>query len=218
MKRVLLFLPALLVAGFFLEGAPRRYDDDLWLHIKEIRDSIDDLRREIHNQESEIKTFAEKTATQEDVVDHLQKEFKESYQSQKDLLKNNNGNLEAKIGSLETSNKGLITDLKQIKGHSNEMQDVLKAYRDKLNDLERTTATLSKNMEMLQTAMNHLMDLVKTSSGISNEGGSRTYHVKAGDSLEKIARAHKTTIKALKEANHLTKDQITIGQILRLPE
>lgn len=218
MKRILLFLPALLVAGFFLEAAPRRYDDDIWLHIKEMRDSIDDLRREINNQESEIRTFAEKSTTQEDRVDHIQKELKESHQSQKDLLKNNSGLLEMKLGSLETANKGLIADLKQIKGHSNEMQDVLKAYREKINELEKTISTLTRNLDMMQSAMNNLMDLVKAGSGIAVDGGAKTYHVKAGDSLEKIARLHKTTIKAIKELNGLTKDQITIGQTLRLPE
>ncbi len=42
--------------------------------------------------------------------------------------------------------------------------------------------------------------------------------VKRGDSLDKIARANKTTIKALKRANNLSSDRLQIGQILRIPE
>lgn len=41
--------------------------------------------------------------------------------------------------------------------------------------------------------------------------------VKRGDSLDKIARANSTTIKALKRANNLSSDRLQIGQILRIP-
>ncbi len=41
--------------------------------------------------------------------------------------------------------------------------------------------------------------------------------VKRGDSLDKIARANGTTIRALKSANNLRSDRLQIGQILRVP-
>ena len=44
------------------------------------------------------------------------------------------------------------------------------------------------------------------------------YVVKSGDSLARIARAHKTTVQALKAANGLTSERIIAGQSLRLPE
>lgn len=43
------------------------------------------------------------------------------------------------------------------------------------------------------------------------------YTVKSGDSLGKIAKANKTTVKALRDANHLKTDQIKVGQKLKLP-
>jgi LysM repeat protein len=52
---------------------------------------------------------------------------------------------------------------------------------------------------------------VKGSSGI-------TYRVKAGDSLEKIARAHQVSIQSLKQANGLTTDRIIVGKNLVIPE
>lgn len=202
---------ALLAASFFLNAAPRRYDDDIWIRIKEIGDTTDDLRREIQNQESEMKTLYEKANTQEDRLDHVQKELRETHQSQKEQLKNHAGTLESKIASLESAQKGLIADVKQIKVHANETDELLKAYRDKISELERSVAAM-------QSALGHLMDMVKTTSGVIVEGGVKFYQVKSGDSLEKIARANKTTIKAIKELNGLTKDQITIGQILKIPE
>ena len=43
------------------------------------------------------------------------------------------------------------------------------------------------------------------------------YVVKSGDSLSRIASRNGTTIKALREANHLTGDKLRIGQKLVLP-
>lgn len=42
--------------------------------------------------------------------------------------------------------------------------------------------------------------------------------VKKGDSLDKIARANGSTITAIKEANHLSSERLSIGQILKVPK
>lgn len=41
--------------------------------------------------------------------------------------------------------------------------------------------------------------------------------VKKGDMLEKIARANGTTVSAIKEANQLKNERLSIGQVLRVP-
>lgn len=43
------------------------------------------------------------------------------------------------------------------------------------------------------------------------------YLVRAGDTLSRIAHAHKTTVKAIKLANNLGTDRIAIGQQLKIP-
>jgi len=52
-----------------------------------------------------------------------------------------------------------------------------------------------------------------TGSGVAGE----TYTVKSGDSLTKIAKAHGTTIKAIRAENNLTTDHIKVGQKLKIP-
>jgi LysM repeat protein len=47
---------------------------------------------------------------------------------------------------------------------------------------------------------------------------SSRYVVKAGDTLNRIARAHGTTVKAIKMANGLTSDHIVVGHSLKMPE
>lgn len=46
---------------------------------------------------------------------------------------------------------------------------------------------------------------------------SGRYKVKSGDSLSKIAAAHKTSVKAIQQANQLTNSQLKIGQQLIIP-
>ena len=41
--------------------------------------------------------------------------------------------------------------------------------------------------------------------------------VKKGDVLEKIARLHNTTVGAIKKANHLQSEHLSIGQVLKIP-
>jgi LysM repeat protein len=48
-------------------------------------------------------------------------------------------------------------------------------------------------------------------------GSQSTYVVKAGDSLTRIATQHKTTVKAIKAANNLKTDRVTVGQKLKVP-
>ena len=57
-----------------------------------------------------------------------------------------------------------------------------------------------------------------TPSGTAAPGSSQmVYVVKRGDTLSRIARAHATTVKALKAANGLEGDRIDAGQKLKLP-
>jgi LysM repeat protein len=43
------------------------------------------------------------------------------------------------------------------------------------------------------------------------------YVIKSGDSLTRIAKAHGTTVKALKTANGLENDRIVVGAKLKIP-
>jgi LysM repeat protein len=55
--------------------------------------------------------------------------------------------------------------------------------------------------------------LTSTGSGT----GEETYTVKSGDSLTRVAKAHGTTIKAIRAENKLTTDHIKVGQKLKIP-
>jgi peptidoglycan endopeptidase LytF len=50
-----------------------------------------------------------------------------------------------------------------------------------------------------------------------SESTNVTVKVKKGDALEKIARAHHTTVKAIMAANNLSNANLKIGQVLKIP-
>ncbi len=56
----------------------------------------------------------------------------------------------------------------------------------------------------------------KTVKGNEN-GAADVYVVKSNDTLGRIAREYKTTVKALRETNNLKSDAIKVGQKLKLP-
>ena len=58
-------------------------------------------------------------------------------------------------------------------------------------------------------------DTKKTADAKPDEAG--TYTVKSGDTLGKVAKANKTTVKAIRDLNKLKTDQIKVGQKLKLP-
>jgi len=51
----------------------------------------------------------------------------------------------------------------------------------------------------------------------SSSTGAAVYFVKSGDTLSHIAKTHNTTIAALKSANALANDRITVGEKLKIP-
>jgi LysM repeat protein len=55
-----------------------------------------------------------------------------------------------------------------------------------------------------------------TGPAVESTGGE-AYTVKSGDTLTKIAKAHGTTVKAIKAASNLTTDHIKVGQKLTIP-
>lgn len=51
----------------------------------------------------------------------------------------------------------------------------------------------------------------------ATDSGSELYVVKSGDTLTKIAKAHGTTVRAIKAANNLSTNRISVGKKLKIP-
>jgi LysM repeat protein len=186
--------------------------------------SSDELRYELRNCTTEIEQLRQRN-------ENLTQRLEEVQQELSSLKESGGGNLQNRMDKIESSLQALTDDLKQIKSHSNQTATTLAQYRTSLADLEKSTSTQRDNVVNLESALHSLMDLYQTKS----VGGSKAeialadtaaitstskarYKVKAGDTLDKIARENKTTVSELKRCNQLKKDDlIIVGQELALP-
>lgn len=190
---------------------PNYYQTDT---LSSLRQSLDSLRHEVENHESEIRMAEERSNNQEATISSMRQQLMDATQANKELLKGSTTSVENKISTLDGLNKGIASDLGQLKTHANETSTALTQYKQKIAELEKTVSQLSQNIEHLQSALRSLTEAMGSGAVADSSKG---YKVKAGDSLEKIAKTHNTTIKALKELNNLSSDRIVIGQTLQIP-
>lgn len=234
-------IPTLLIAsvGIFssmqLTAAPKRYDyaEDTNTALREVRAGIDDLKHEVSNHENEIRTFESKLTNQEATLDSLRQHIMDATQINKELVRNSSNNLETKLNSFEPKIvnldnliKGLVADMKQLRTHANDVSTSFERYEQRISNLERIIEVQNRNIANMEKALTSIASAfeVKTAPVTSERSkdnlvvsSDKIYRVKPGDSLEKIAKANGTTIKAIKELNQISNDRIFVGQKLQLP-
>lgn len=225
--RQYLFL-ILLGAAFTLNASPKRFyikqdKNNPNQAFEEIQNLIDDIKVESSNHETEIRMFQEKLNNQEVAVDSLWKQLNETTQANKEKIRAIVDQLESKLANLEIATNSTVSDIEFLKKQTVDYKD----YKQKIGHLEKVNDLQNQNIEHLQAALQALMEAlqIKDVSILSADpfhplSMGPVYHVKAGDSLEKIARKNNTTVVKLRELNHLTdsNDLIIVGQKLRLPE
>jgi LysM repeat protein len=223
----LILMPALLVVALALTSAQKRYEfaEETNTALREMRDSVSDFKHELNNHETEIKMLTEKLENQSTTLDSVRQQALDVSQANKDLVKNSLGSIESKVTALETSSRGLIADFKQLKTHANDSTTALEQYEQRIAKLEKLIEVTNRNLSNLENALTALTGAMSVKDGVDSHVSSssassadgKSYKVKNGDSLEKIAKNNGTTIKAIKELNQLTSDKIRIGQTLKLP-
>lgn len=220
-----LFLILTLVGMGFnptLEGYLKKngyVDEGQMIAARETQDSLDMLRHQVQNQEAELRTFEQKFENFSSIIESLRDQVQESKASTKEQLKGNSNALEMKIASLENTSKSLTADLKVLQNHANETTSLLQVMKQKFSDWDSKLQAQNQNIENLQQALQSLMEAFQVKSDTAALSGwtGKTYKVKSGDSLEKIARQNGTTIQAIKDLNGMTQDKIVVGKTLKLP-
>lgn len=183
--------------------------------IKQLHDNVNELRYHLTAQEDELRQIGEKFNNTESTLEDMQRRFQEQSKGHAEQLRSSKAGLETKLGDLELVTKGLVLDVNQIKNRVNESSTILQQYKQQLASFEKAIEEQNRNIENMHAAIKSLMQALQ-----GNEGETSlfdVYTVKSGDSLEKIAHAHSTSVKALKELNNLPTDRIKIGQKLKIP-
>lgn len=87
---------------------------------------------------------------------------------------------------------------------------IAQKYNMTVNELKALNGLTSNNLQVGQ-----VLNVGTTSNNTPNTGN--TYTVKSGDSLWSIAQKYNTTVNELKSLNNLTSNDLTIGQVLKVP-
>lgn len=126
-------------------------------------------------------------------------------------------NLAKRMGTLEAGNTEIKEQINALKNFTSDTSATLSQTRGQVHELENY---VNKNQKQLNQNISYLKEGVKALAQNGYPEGNvkdENYVVVSGDSLQKIAKRHHTSVKAIKEANGLSSDRIRVGQKLKLP-
>jgi len=205
------------------------------------------LKHEQTNYDIEMRLIEGKLTSQEAQIADLRDDLLSQQKTSKQLVTNKLSELDTKIAQIEKGQVAIIEDVRQIKTHSNDLSATIQQYRKKLMDFESVIEKQNRNIANLESALNSLTTIMERNakpvvnaerpakvvpgidkSSSSNDVSSTTstaavdsnlqkYVVKQGDTLQKIAKSNNVSVQDLKRYNGLEKDQIFIGQELKIP-
>ncbi len=115
--------------------------------------------------------------------------------------------LESRISALEKTLEKVSADLRTLNTTTHQALT-------KIQSLEQQSASHTKQLDNVSQLKNTLTTISKAIG--QTPSATASYKVKAGDSLEKIAKLHQVPVDTLKKINKLTSDKIVIGQELKL--
>lgn len=182
------------------------------------QDLLQGLRYQLEAQEDELSTLQDRVAAQESSIDGMREEAEQVQALAREIVRQHGQTLDSKLASFDVQRDGFNQDLRRLQEHANQLAAGLDSSTSRLAALESTVETQSQNLEKLEAAVQALVQALQPESSQSIENSTKSYKVVEGDTLERIARRHGTTIKRLKELNDLKTDRIYRGQTLKVPE
>ncbi len=195
-----------------LKSSPNDQKHQLELTLHEVQTNLDDLRHDINCFQTEMQILDGRIKYYENTLATLKQHDLEKQQTKIDQLTAQIAILEKKWIHLEKSQKGELAELKELSSHADETTAALAQFKDRINELEGEIQSQNRRFDDLAKLKGHIENIAK---GFRVE--FKVYHVKPGDSLEKIARAHKTAVEKIKKMNGLDQDLIVVGQELKIP-
>ncbi|MBI2812369.1 MAG: LysM peptidoglycan-binding domain-containing protein [Candidatus Melainabacteria bacterium] len=177
--------------------------------LDELRIELDDLKHLLKTTQVELTLLDERFKKRDTNKSQMQATEANSLI----LVSSQISALEKKVTTLEKTLEKAATDLRTLSTNASQAlskiqnieQDLVSHEKrlDEVAKLKGTLTTISKAISQKPTAV---------------ETSSKSHRVKAGDSLEKIARQNHVSVDALRKTNNLSNDKIVVGQELRIPD
>ncbi|MFA6916065.1 MAG: LysM peptidoglycan-binding domain-containing protein [Parachlamydiales bacterium] len=190
--------------------------------VPDARDIVD-LKRMSSNHESELRVLEEKLANQEDIIDSIRKDLKNSQKLLQEGMKEKSGSADQRLTLIEKNLQVISTEVAAYKQHLEKQNNALMALHERIANYESSMALQSNNINHLQIALQTLTEALQgppispTVVNNNQDLNSNSYQVQPGDSLGKIAVKFGVSLKALREENKLSSDKIIAGQTLIIP-
>jgi LysM repeat protein len=181
-----------------LRSSPNDEKHQLELTLHEVQTSLDDIKHDINCFQTELQILDGRIKYFENALASLKQQDLEKQQFKIDQISQSIQSLEKKWTAFEKEHQAEAKDLQSLTSHADETVAALTQFKERIGELEQEL--FSQNRKFNELAKKPLI-----------------YKVKPGDSLEKIAKAHKTAVEKIKKLNHLDQDLIVVGQELKIP-
>lgn len=211
MRYFLLF--ACILAGCSpLKTSPHDEKHQWELTLHEVQTNVDDLRHDTNCFNTEIQILGGRIKCFENALAGLKAQEIEKQQTRIDQIAQQLLSIERKWASFEKKQGTSKEGIEGLSLHAKETTMALTQFKDRITELESEILVQSRKLDTLTKLKTSLDTLVKVL-----KADEKVYKVKPGDSLEKIAKAHKVDVATLKEMNQLQQDLIAIDQELNVP-
>lgn len=164
--------------------------------FEEVRVALVDVQQTLNAQKLDIDLLEEKLAKLENLQD--------------------DSALQQRIASLEKTQQLASSDLHALNKCLKEAASGLSEVRQQISALDHRLSYESERLGEVTNLRTTLSSLTKAMSS-SAQASSKVHRVRAGDSLEKIARQYQTSIEEIKNINGITSNKILVGQELKIP-
>jgi len=185
-----------------------RYQWELTIH--EVQTNVDDLRHDTNCFNSEIQILDGRIKCIENALTLLKQHEIEKQQVKLDQISQSLTALEKKWTTFEKKQDVNKEGMEHLSHHAKETSLALTQFKSRIEELESEITSQNRKLEAVVRLKNSLETLTKSLK-------PKTYKVRAGDSLEKIARTYQTDVPTLKKINELHHDLIVVDQELTLP-
>ncbi len=187
----------------------------LELTLHEMQTNLDDLRHDINCFQTELQILDGRIKYNENTLATLKSQDLEKQQARLEQLAADIRSFEHKWHSQEKSHEHAVNEVQHLAFHANETTLALTQCKARIEELEQQLIVNQRRFTELNKLKGNIEFLAKS---LNKSEIFKTYKVRAGDTLEKIAKHHKIEVSKIKQINQLEHDRILVGQELKIPD
>lgn len=182
--------------------------------LDELRIELDDLKHALKTVQIDLGLLDERFKKQDSSLSPFRGQAQGKDAGQLSSLTAQVNALERKVSGLEKTLEKAANDLRALSAASAQVLNKIQEVEQNLSSHEKRLDEVAK----LKGTLTSISKAIGQHPSSEAPSSTKTYRVKAGDTLEKIARMHRISVEIIRKLNHLTNDKIVVGQELRLPD